>query len=344
MADLIYLIIGLIAGLVGGVIVTYLLPCRALQRANARLQTELTDTQTKNNELQATILEEQSRTYQGRQTSLAQQKRLNTELAQAHERITELEQQLTDLEERRAQEQQARIQEIIQLRSVIERLEQEQVALQDRFAEESSRWDRERQSLFLDNTQLNDQVAVLHREKMAIATQLEGQTETWEQERLALQIQVNTLEENLASHKPRADQAPPANAALLAEQAKAATAELSRQRLLWEKERRALRHQLEQVREERRGLEEQLATRDAAALQALGPDVAVDLTRQRMAWEKEKQELLNQVGQLQSERHMLEQRLAERDRNAERERGALETEIEQLMDRLLRLHREHSGN
>ena len=39
----------------------------------------------------------------------------------------------------------------------------------------------------------------------------------------------------------------------------------------------------------------------------------------------------------------LEEKLAARERQAEQERSALETEIEQLMEQLLRMHRERNG-
>lgn len=170
---------------------------------------------------------------------------------------------------------------------------------------------------------------------------MEGRCETWEQEKLALQIQVNTLEDDLALYKARAGQTTPGGGAVLLEQAKAEAAELNRQRELWEKEKQNLRDQLTQAQKERRALEEQLAARKAAESQAPGSEL--DAVRQQIAWGKEKRELQHQLEQLQNERRMLEQKLAERDHYAERERSALETEIEQLMERLLRLHREHGS-
>ncbi|MFO1372080.1 MAG: hypothetical protein U1F42_06690 [Candidatus Competibacteraceae bacterium] len=344
MTDLMYMIVGLIAGLVGGGMIVYLLPYRSLRNTNVNLQTELVDIQTRNNELQAGILEEQSKAYQVRQGMLMQQKRLEGELAQTHERITELGRAQADLEASQAQERQANTQEITQLRGIVERTEQEQIALQDRFAEESTRWDRERQSLLLDNTQLGDQVKALHQEKAAVNTQLEGQREAWERERLALQIQINTLEDNLTLSKARMNQGLPANSPQLVEQAKAeAGAELNRQRAMWEKEKQTLQNQLEQTQSERRKLEEQLAERNTVVSQALGQDGATVLAHQQEIWNKEKQELLSQLEQARSERQKLKESVAERDRNAERERGALEAEIEQLMERLLRLHRERAA-
>ena len=53
-------------------------------------------------------------------------------------------------------------------------------------------------------------------------------------------------------------------------------------------------------------------------------------------------ELRQQLEQAQQECQHLEEKLVARNHQAEQERSALEAEIEQLMDRLLRLHREQN--
>ena len=70
MIDMLSLFIGLAAGVVVGSIVVYLLPYRGLRREHGRLQTELAETQLKNNELQATLLDVQTAAYQERQAAL----------------------------------------------------------------------------------------------------------------------------------------------------------------------------------------------------------------------------------------------------------------------------------
>lgn len=59
MVDITYLIIGLIAGLLAGGLLIYLLPYRTLRDAHGQVQTELADAQARNNELQSVMLEEQ---------------------------------------------------------------------------------------------------------------------------------------------------------------------------------------------------------------------------------------------------------------------------------------------
>lgn len=317
MTEILYLVIGAI---VGGIVIL-LLPYQSLRRARARDYVELVDLQTKNNELQSTMIEQQSTAYQARQALLSQQKRLEGDLNQARERHAELERQRDDSIAQIEQQKQAHLRETTQLRDAITRMEQEQIALQDRFAQESTQWDRERQSLLLHITQVDDQLRILRQDQAAQDARQEQQNEVWERERLALQIQMNTLEDNLTLQKARSGQTTLSpDSALLVEQLRSeATADLNRQRAVWEEERQALQEQLERLQAERRSLREQVAS--------AGEEQGAQDWRQLLEQERQ-------------ERYALAQKLEARDRQSERERAALEAEIEQLMERLLRMHRE----
>ena len=336
MMDILSLLIGLAAGAVAGGIVVYLLPYQTLRREHERLQVEIAETQTRNSQLQTTMVEEQSAAYQDRQTVLQQQKRLEGQLVEWSERYAGLEKQLADLEAEREQEQQAFLREATRLRGAISRLEQEQVALQDRYAQESAQWDRERQSLVLQSAQMDGQFRALRQDKSALETRLDQQQEAWERERLALQIQMNTLEDNLALQKARfssGSSASSPDSALLAQKLHAeATAELNRRQAAWDEERQQFQEQLERLQAERRALREQAAT----GLQA--PSI-----HPADSGEPGASDLRQQLEQAQRECKVLEEKLAARNRQAERERGALEAEIEQLMERQLRMYHERNG-
>ena len=329
MIDILSLFIGLAAGVVVGGIIIYLLPYQTLRREHGVTQAELAEIQSKNNGLQADLLDVQSTAYQHRQAALQQQKRLEDQLIEADERHGELEKRIADLEAQREQEQQAYLRETTRLRGAISRLEQEQVALQDRYAQNSARWDRERQSLSLQAAHLEQQYQVLQQDKLGLNQRLEQQQEAWDRERLALQIQVNTLEDNLALQKARTGGGPAQalDSALAVEQARAeSTAELHRRQAAWDEERQNLQGQLERLQAERRALQEQMAMAK--------PDIASA---------SNESELRKQLEQAQFDRQALEEKLAAHASRAEQERGALEAEIEQLMERLLRLQRERSG-
>lgn len=59
--------------------------------------------------------------------------------------------------------------------------------------------------------------------------------------------------------------------------------------------------------------------------------------------EREVRDLRRQLTEAQQEYQGLKEKLAVRDHQSEQERSALEAEIEQLMERLLRVQRERSG-
>ena len=200
------------------------------------------------------------------------------------------------------------------MRGAISRLEQEQVALQDRYAQENTRWDREQQSMALQNAHMEEQFRTLQQEKSALEARLEQKSDAWERERLAFQVQLNTLEDNLALQKARAGggSVSTPDLALLKEKVRAeAEAEFNQRQAAWKQERQSLQEQLERLQAERRAVPEQAAAGDS--------------------------ELRQQMEQAQRDRQALEQKLAARELRAEQERSALEAEIEQLMERLLRL-------
>jgi hypothetical protein len=331
MADMIYLIIGAVAGLVAGGVLIYLWPYQGLRSACQHLQAELTDAQAKNNELQSTLHSQQSAAYQARQALLLEQKNLESELAQAGERYAELERQRADLQAHLDRGQQTHLREANQLREVITRLEQEQVALQDRYARDSEAWSQERESLLLYSAHVGDQEQVSQQEKNLLDNQLEQLREAWERERLDLQIQINTLEDGLRLEKARASQPARADDVRTLEQLKAeATAELSQQQAAWEAERRTLQEQLARLQGEQQRLREQAAAEAARSQPAGAEDQDLDALRQQLEQERQ-------------QRRTLEREMEARIHQAEQERGALEAEIEQLMERLLRLHRERSS-
>lgn len=328
MIEIMSLLIGLAAGVVAGSAVVYLLPYQGLRRKYERVRTLLAEFQSKNNELQANLLDAQSAAYQNHQAMAQQQKRFEDQLAETGERYAEQEKRFAELEAQRAQEQQVFLREATRLRGAISRLEQEQVALQDRYAQEGARWDRERQSLKLETEQMEAQIRELRQDKAGLEARLEQQNETWERERLALQIQMNTLEDNLELQKARSSHGGAASApdsALLAEKLQA-DAELKRRQAVWDEERQTLQEQMERLQAERRALREQTATASPFM-----PVVVGEL------------ELRQQLEQTQRDRQALEEKLAARELRAEQERSALETEIEQLMERLLRLQREREA-
>lgn len=329
MTDILYLVLGTTIGLAAGGVIVFMLPYRSLQRSHARVRAELADEQAKNNELQGAILNQQSTAYQVRQTLLLEQKRLEGDLTQVGEHRASLEQQYAELKARYEREQQNHLQETARLRDSITRTEQERAGLQKQFAHERVEWDRQIQSLLLQNTQIEDQMRALQRDKAMVDARLEEQHEEWERERLALQIQINTLEDSLTLYKARSGQNLSPDSAQMMEQLRAeAVAESNRRRAAWEKERKSLQEQLERLQTELR-----------AAQEPANPDMPL----QPPQWEQEKRNLLQQLEQAHQVRRNLEEKMAARDRQAEQERSALEAEIEQLMERFLRLHHERNG-
>jgi chromosome segregation ATPase len=332
MADIVYLIIGMIAGLVVGGVVIYLLPYQNLRGVLGQTQAELADAQASNSTLQASLLEEQSKSYQGRQTLLGRQKRLEHDLAEASERQAELERQYAELKEQGGKQLRAQQQEVENARAAMAQLEQDQTALQDRFAQKGAEWDEERQSLLLLNSQLEDQVQELRREKTELTTRLDQQQETWERERLALQIQMNALEDNLTLQKARSDQNLPPDSVHHIEQLQMELADLKQQRTVWEEERQHFQEQFERLQAERRSLRTQVME-SSEAKEGASPSAS----------EQEVKKLRRQLSEIQQEYQSLKEKLIARDYQSEQERGALEAEIEQLMERLLRVQRERTG-
>ncbi len=173
---------------------------------------------------------------------------------------------------------------------------------------------------------------MLQQEKLTLNGRFEQQHETWEQERLALQVQMNALEDNLTLHQARTGQLLPPDEARVVEQVRAeANAELNRRQLSCEDERQTMLAQVERLQSERQAL--QRAAHDAKTIPgAEHPGAGEEVQKLQQQCEQERQERKN-----------LEEKLAARERQAEQERSALETEIEQLMEQLLRMHRERNG-
>ena len=327
--DIMDLVIGVIAGLTAGGVIVYLLPYRFLRNAHARIQAELAEEQAKNNDLQGALRNQQSIAYQNRQAMLSQQKRLEGDLTQVGEHQANLEQQYSELKGRYERAQQTHLQEAARLRDSIARTEQERVAQQKQFAQERVEWDRQIQSLLLQNTQIEDQLRALQRDKTTVDARLEQQQEAWEGERLELQIQINTLEDGLTLYKARANQNLPPDTVQLVEQLRAeAATELNQRRAAWEEERKSLQRQLEQLQ---------------AKLRTPPESEKQNLSLPPENWERERQSLIQQLDQAHQSRRNLEEKMTARDRQAEQERGALEAEIEQLMERFLRMHSERKG-
>ena len=101
---------------------------------------------------------------------------------------------------------------------------------------------------------------------------------------------------------------------------------MKQQQVVWDEERQTLQEQIDRLQAERRATREQAAT--------AGSDIPSAL---------DESELRQQLEQAQRDHQALEEKLAARNLRAEQERAALEAEIEQLMDRLLRLQSERSG-
>jgi chromosome segregation ATPase len=101
-------------------------------------------------------------------------------------------------------------------------------------------------------------------------------------------------------------------------------AELRQQRAAWEQERQAFQEQIERLQAERRSFPTQ---------GVMGSGSSVDVAGQ------EAQELRRQLEETRQECQDLQRKLAAHDFQTEKERGALESEIEQLMERLLRVQR-----
>ncbi len=330
MMDTMWLVIGSIAGLVGGVAIVFFLPYRSLRHVLVRTQTDLAEERAKSNDLQSAVIHQQSAIYQARQTMLTQQKRYEGELVQASERCSKLEQQCLEWKNRSEQNQKQYLQEVAQLRESVAHTEQEKTASQKHLAQERVEWDRQIQSLLLQSAQMEDQLQSLRRDKTTLSMRLEQQQEAWEGERLEMQVQINTLEDGLTLTKARANQNLSPDSAQLMEQLKAeATEELTRQRAIWEEERKSLQNQLERWKTESRPSSWEAGEQHPF----LQPE----------SWEREKEGLLQQLEQAHQLRRHLEEKMAEQDRRAEQERSALEAEIEQLMERFLRMYNEQGG-
>ena len=59
MMDTMWLVIGSIAGLVGGVAIVFFLPYRSLRHVLARTQTDLAEERAKSNDLQSAVIHQQ---------------------------------------------------------------------------------------------------------------------------------------------------------------------------------------------------------------------------------------------------------------------------------------------
>ncbi|MDQ5908439.1 MAG: hypothetical protein QG599_530 [Pseudomonadota bacterium] len=317
----IYLMAGLAVGLVIGGLMIYLLPYRTLRGENARTVAELTEFQARCNELQSTLLEEQSKGYQGRQTMLLRQKRLESDLAEASERMAEMDRQHADFKQRGEQQLQTHRQEAVELHEKIDRLEQEQAELQDRLAQKEVAAREERQSLSLLNSQLDDEVKTLRRDREQLSTRLEQQQDTWEQERLSLQIQMNTLEDNLSLQKVQGGSGLSPDTERMMGQWQTELAELRKQRTNWEEERQVFQEQFKRLQAERRSLRTQVAQGSGESANSVGADTL---------------ELRQQLDEAQKKYQTLKEKLAAHDLQAQQKYGALEAEIEQLMERLVR--------
>lgn len=125
MTDIMSLVVGAIIGLAAGGAIILLLPYRALQSDQARIQNELAEEQAKNNELQNTLLNQQSTAYQARQVLLLQQKRLEEELTRTAELHGSLDQQHAELKARYERDRQSHLLEATRLRDATTRVEQE---------------------------------------------------------------------------------------------------------------------------------------------------------------------------------------------------------------------------
>ena len=108
---------------------------------------------------------------------------------------------------------------------------------------------------------------------------------------------------------------------------------MDQQRLAWEEERQAMREQLERLQAERRVLREQATT------------AGVDIPSSKLVdfADQEMRELRRQVEQASRNVSSGKKKAGGARSSGEQEKIALEAEIEQLMERLLRLHRERSA-
>lgn len=318
-------LIGAVIGFALGGAIIFLLPYRSLWSATTKLRTDLAEEQAKNSELQGQVITHQTTAYQTRQTMLAQQKRFEDDFTQASEQRLQLEQDCVELKGQIERAQQQHQQETERLRDLADRLEKDKAAVQKQLAQERFDSDQQIQSYALQSTETEEQIRSLKQDKQTLSAQFEEQQGIWEGERLELHVQLNTLEDSLSLYKMRADQNLSADGVKLAEQLRSeATVELNRRRAAWDEERQALQKELEQLRG------------SGATASAEGGSPA--------GWEAERQGLLQQLTQAQQSQRALEEKMAEQDRQAEQVRSALEEEIEQLMERFLRLHNnERSG-
>ncbi len=226
-------------------------------------------------------------------------------------------------------EQQNYAQELARVRDSLARTDEERTTLQKQLNQERVDWDRRLQSLSLQTKQIEDQLETLQRDKDLSQSRFEQQQEAWEGERLELQIHINTLEDSVTLYKARANEGLPENTLVMMEQFKEeAAVELKQRQEAWEQERQSLQEQIQQLRTQQPAPWET----DGGASASLVGD-----------WGEEKKKLLEQLQQAQENQHELQEKMIARDRQAEQERSALEAEIEQLMERFLRLHKEQGA-
>ena len=133
------LIIGAAAGVAAASALIYLLLYHPLRRNYRVAQAELNETQVKNNELQAALLDGQAQAYQTHQAALAQQRRLEGDLVAAHARHTELEGQIASLQSEADRQQKQSQHEAALLRNSIAHLEQEVAELRAELAQMAAR-------------------------------------------------------------------------------------------------------------------------------------------------------------------------------------------------------------
>ena len=323
MTEMMYFMVGAgIAGVIIGVLITFLIPYQALRSRYAQLQIELAESQAQGHDLHSSVLAEQSKAYQERQVLLTQQKRLENDLVDAGERYTSLEQEFATFRSRGEQQLEAQDREIKQLHETVAQRDQEKSALIEQQAQKAEEWREERQGLTLLNSQMDDELRGLRREKTQFTSNLEQQQDTWERERLALQIQLNLLEEQMSAQPNAGAASSGAVHAGGSEKLHNEIAALHEQQRAWAEERQSLQGQLERLQAERRALRDDVAVYASAA----GDDAVQQL-----------QALREQLASAQQASADLQRQITAQTTQSAQERTALEAEIEQLMERIMRM-------
>ena len=191
-------------------------------------------------------------------------------------------------------------------------------ALEIQVREVKQRWEKEQQQ--------KARVETAEAERNAAETDQERLA--WNQERQLLQQQSEAVQNQLEQ---------------LQQERKALEQSLTQANSRWKQEREQLKRSNEQLEQQLAKLRTEAASPAPAVSAADAGDAAVKLHEQQAAWKRAQLLLQQQINKLKTDKKALETELVSQVGQAEREKQALEDEIELLTERMMKLQMEQES-